>query len=146
MIGCSQRTYQLSMMDNQVVLLSNNQVIRRDCQENDMGRLASKILDQLCETMRELGVNKNKILSRSLFYQNTKIDLRSALHARAKTITSAIAGEIGTAARRLQLILTWAEGNLDHVGGSLMARPYHCTPARLTCVSLPNRWSVRRNF
>ena len=45
------------MMDNQVVLLSNNQVIRRDCQENDMGRLASKILDQLCETMRELGVN-----------------------------------------------------------------------------------------
>ncbi|CBY30454.1 unnamed protein product [Oikopleura dioica] len=73
MIGCSQRTYQLSMMDNQVVLLSNNQVIRRDCHENDMGRLASKILDQLCETMRELGIDQTEcgILRAIMFFDPT---------------------------------------------------------------------------
>ena len=44
------------------------------------------------------------------------------------------------------IILTWAGGNLDHVGGSFMARRVHCTSATLTCVSLANRWSVRHNF
>ena len=62
-----------------------------------------------------------------------------AINIFSKTLLSVLSLEF-------QLILTWAGGNLDQVGGSFMARRVHCTSAALTCVSLTNRWSVRHNF
>ena len=37
-----------------------------------------------------------------------------------------------------QLILTWHRGNLDQLGGSSRARPFHCTTVRLTFAITPN--------
>merc|ERR1712226_23240 len=55
-IGCSARSYLTSDM----VLLSNNMVIKRDCSEGDMGRIAIRILDQVCESMRELSMDETE--------------------------------------------------------------------------------------
>lgn len=55
-IGCSARSYLTADM----VLLSNNMVIRRDCSETDMGRIAARILDHICESMREINMDETE--------------------------------------------------------------------------------------
>jgi len=56
-ITCSARSYN-SAFD--MVLLSNNMVIRRDCAEGDMGRIAAKILDHVCESMRDINMDNTE--------------------------------------------------------------------------------------
>ena len=52
-MGCSARSYLTADM----VLLANNMVIRRDCAEAEIGKVAARVLDQLCESMREFHVS-----------------------------------------------------------------------------------------
>ena len=52
-MGCAARSYLTADM----VLLSNNTVIRRDCSEGEILKVAERILDQLCETMRDIHVS-----------------------------------------------------------------------------------------
>ena len=57
-LGCAQRSY-LHNSYPSTVLLANNFVIQRDSPNNDadMAGIAARILDQICEPMKEINVS-----------------------------------------------------------------------------------------
>ena len=56
-LGCAQRSY-LHVSYQSTVLLANNYVIQRDSPNNDadMAAIAARVLDQICDPMREINV------------------------------------------------------------------------------------------
>ena len=58
-LGCAQRSYQFTSYQATTVLLSNNFVIQRNSPNTDadMSAIAARILDQICEPMRDINVN-----------------------------------------------------------------------------------------
>ena len=60
-LGCAQRSY-LHNSYPSTVLLANNFVIQRDSPNNDadMAGIAARILDQICEPMKEINVSRTR--------------------------------------------------------------------------------------
>lgn len=55
-LGCARR----SMSSNDMLLLGNDNIIPRHCQDADMGRVASRILDELTGPLREVQIDDSE--------------------------------------------------------------------------------------
>ena len=58
-LGCAQRSYQYASYQATLVLLSNITLIQRNSPSTDavMSAIAARILDQICEPMRDINVS-----------------------------------------------------------------------------------------
>jgi len=78
-LGCAQRSYQYASYQATTVLLSNNTVIQRNSPSTDadMSAIAARILDQICEPMRDINIDPTEIIALKaiMFFDHTASQL-----------------------------------------------------------------------
>jgi len=89
MLGCAQRSY-LHNSYQSTVLLANNFVIQRDSPNNDadMSAIAARVLDQLCDPMREINMDLTEVIALKaiMFFDPTAAQLTPVNSKKVKRI------------------------------------------------------------